>query len=194
MTHKSDKLHRHSIRLRDYDYSQEGAYFVTICTHNKESIFGDVVNGKMQLNEYGHLVEAEWLKTANIRDNIELDAFVIMPNHFHGILAIVDNCSRGTARCAPTFANRQFGKIMSASLPAIVRSFKSAVTRRINELRSASNMPVWQRNYYEHVIRNEDDLAEIREYITNNPQKWDLDSENPNNEGRLVGHAPSHCG
>ena len=191
MTHKSDKLQRHSIRLRDYDYSQAGAYFITMCTHKKKCILGDVINGEMQLNDYGRLVEAEWIKTANIRDNIELDAFVVMPNHFHGILTIVDNC-RGTVHRAPTL--ERFGKPTSGSLPTIVRYFKSVVTRRINELRSTPNTPIWHRNYYEHVIRNEDDLAEIREYITNNPQKWDLDSENPNNEGRLGGHAPIHCG
>ena len=161
---------------------------MTICTHKKKCILGDVVNGEMQLNEYGRLVEAEWIKTASIRGNIKLDAFVVMPNHFHGILTIVSNC-RGTARCAPTFPNRQFGKMISASLPAIVRSFKSAATRRINKLCNNHNTPVWQRNYYEHVIRNEDDLAEIKEYITNNPRKWNLDSENPNNIGRPVSRA-----
>ena len=184
MINNSDKHHRKTIRLRDYDYLQEGAYFVTICTHKKKCILGDVVNGEMQLNEYGRLVEAEWIKTASIRGNIKLDAFVVMPNHFHGILTIVSNC-RGTARCAPTFPNRQFGKMISASLPAIVRSFKSAATRRINELRSASNMPVWQRNYYEHVIRNEADLNDIRQYILDNPVKWDTDE---NNLDRQIGN------
>jgi REP element-mobilizing transposase RayT len=114
-----------------------------------------------------------------------------MPNHFHGILVIVEEC-RGTARCAPTGVGRHFGKMESASLPAIVRSFKSAATRRINELRSTPNIHVWQHNYYEHVIRNETDLDEIREYITNNPLKWDLDSENPLNVSiaRLTKQAP----
>jgi REP element-mobilizing transposase RayT len=124
------------------------------------------------------VVEEEWLKTAEIRKNVELDVFVVMPNHFHGILVIVDKC-RGTVHRAPTL--EQFAKPTSGSLPTIVRYFKSAVTRRINELRGAPNMPVWQRNYYEHVIRNENDLDEIREYIVNNTLKWDLDSENPNN-------------
>jgi len=119
----------------------------------------------------------EWIKTADIRSNIELDVSVVMPNHFHGILTIVDHC-RGTVHRAPTL--EQFGKPTSGSLPTIVRYFKSAVTRRINELRGTPYTPVWQRNYYEHVIRNETDLNEIREYIINNPLKWDLDSENPN--------------
>jgi len=112
-----------------------------------------------------------------------LDVFVVMPNHFHGILVIVDEC-RGTARCAPTDVGRPFGKMASASLPAIVRSFKSAATRRINELRSTPSRPVWQRNYHEHVIRNEIDLNEVREYIVHNHMKWDLDSENPNHKAR----------
>lgn len=182
MTGNPDKHRRRSIRLKDYDYSQAGAYFVTICTYGKESIFGNVVDGEMQLNECGRVVEEEWVKTAEIRKNVELGVSVVMPNHFHGILAIVDDC-RGTARCAPTVGNRRFAKMTSASLPAIIRSFKSAATKRINELRGTHNTPVWQRNYYEHVIRNEDDLDEIREYIVNNPLKWDLDSENPNNVG-----------
>ena len=182
MSYDSDKHQRRSIRLKDYDYSQAGAYFVTLCTRNKECIFGKVVNGEMVLNKCGKVVEEEWVKTAEIRKNVELDVFVVMPNHFHGIAAIIEDC-RGTARCAPTEHNRQFGKMTSASLPAIIRSFKSAVTRQINELRDTPYAPVWQRNYYEHVIRNEKDLNEIKEYIVSNPLKWDLDNENPNNVG-----------
>jgi len=182
MSHNPEKHQRHSIRLKDYDYSQAGSYFVTICTYYKECIFGKVVNGKMVLNEYGKVVEDEWLKTADARRNVVPDVFVVMPNHFHGIVTIVNDC-RGTARCAPTARNRQFGKMTSASVPAIIRSFKSAVSRCINELRGTPRTSIWQRNYYEHVIRNEDDLDEIREYIVNNPLKWGLDSENPNNVG-----------
>jgi putative transposase len=188
MAHNPDKHQRHSIRLKDYDYSQAGVYFITMCTYGKESIFGNVVDGEMQLNECGRVVEEEWMKTAEIRKNVELDVSVVMPNHFHGILVIVDKC-RGTVHRAPTL--EQFAKPTSGSLPTIVRYFKSAVTRRINELRGAPNMPVWQRNYYEHVIRNENDLDEIREYIVNNTLKWDLDSENPNNAGA---RCPRPCG
>jgi len=141
---------------------------------------GDVVNGEMRLNELGQVVKSEWLKTAEIRDNVKLDAFVIMPNHIHGIVVITDNC-RGTACRAPT---EQFGKPTPGSLSTIVRSFKSAVTKRINEMRHTPGIPIWQRNYYEHVIRNEDDLNEIREYILNNPLRWELDSENPKNMKR----------
>jgi putative transposase len=189
MSYNSDKHQRRSIRLKDYDYSQAGAYFVTICTYNKKCIFGNVVNGEMQPNEWGRVVEEEWLKTADIRENVELDVFVVMPNHFHGILVLVDKC-RGTVHRAPTL--EQFSKPTSGSLPTIIRYFKSATTRRINDLRGTSHMALWQRNYYEHVIRNENDLGEIREYIVNNPLRWDLDSENPLNVGATQRVAQVH--
>ena len=172
---------RRSIRLKDYDYSQAGAYFITICTQNGRYLFGDVVNSEIRLNELGQVVEIEWLKTAEIRENVELDEFVVMPNHFHGILVIIGD-GRGTACRAPTF--EQFGKSLSGSLPTIVRSFKSAAAKHINEMRSTPGVPIWQRNYYEHVIRSEDDLNHIREYIVNNPVNWDLDEENPQNIAR----------
>ena len=185
MTCNPDRYCRHSIRLNEYDYSQAGAYFVTICAHNRECVFGNVVKGEMRLNKYGRVVEAEWIETASIRNNVELDVFVVMPNHFHGVLVIVgggrDTVGRDTARRAPTAINERFGKPTSGSLPTIVRSFKSAVTKRINELRGTPETPVWQRNYYEHVIRDEGDLNEIREYIMSNPLKWELDRENPEN-------------
>jgi REP element-mobilizing transposase RayT len=187
MIHNPDKYHHQSIRLKDYDYTQAGAYFITICTHNRKCVLGDVVNGEMRLNELGQVVEIEWLRTAEIRDNVELDAFVIMPNHIHGIVVITephvgatDNC-RGTARRAPT---EQFGKPTSGSLPTIIRSFKSAVTKHVNEMRHTPGIPIWQRSYYEHIIRNEDEVHQIQVYIVNNPLRWELDSENPKNMKR----------
>lgn len=178
----SDNKHRKSIRLKGYDYSQEGAYFITICTYNRECILGNVVNGKMQLNKYGEIVETEWLRTAKMRDNVELDVYIIMPNHLHGILFIVDKC-RGTMHRAPTTNHipkyESFGKPVSGSIPTIIRGFKSAVTKQINEIRHIADVPVWQRNYYEHIIRYEEELNKIREYIINNPLKWELDIENP---------------
>lgn len=117
---------RQSIRLQGYDYSQAGAYFVTVCTQNRECLFGDIVNGEMRLNEAGRIVADEWLKTAEIRDEIELDECVVMPNHFHGILVIYDRggTAPGTARRAPTV--EQFGRSVSGSVPTIVRPYKSA--------------------------------------------------------------------
>jgi REP element-mobilizing transposase RayT len=189
--------HRRSIRMREYDYSQEGAYFVTICTYGKECLYGEVIDGKMRLNEYGKIIEVEWLKTAQIRNNVLMDEYVIMPNHIHGIVVIADdggskNCRgtaccaprnngiiKGAARCAPTFG--QFGKIVSGSLPAIVRAFKSATNKQINQSRRSPGDKVWQRSYYEHVIRDENDYLQIREYIINNPMKWEFDQEHPKN-------------
>jgi REP element-mobilizing transposase RayT len=177
MSSNHDKRQRRSIRLKDYDYSQAGAYFVTICTYNKEWIFGNVVNGEMMLDEYGKVAREEWDRSAEIRREVELDFFVVMPNHIHGIVVIVESNVGATGRSplpkGPT----------PKSIGAMVAGFKSAATRRINELRGTPYKLVWQRNYYEHVIRNEDNLNEIREYIVNNPLKWDLDSENPNNTG-----------
>ena len=182
--HKKSKYnpeihHRKSIRLKNHDYSQPGAYFVTICTYNHKCIFGYISKGEMKLNDFGKIVETEWLKTAQIRANVELDEYIIMPNHLHGIIIIVDNC-RGTTHRAPTIqAHESFGKPVSGSIPTIIRGFKSTVTKQINQLRNTLGLPVWQRNYFEHVIRNEKSLHQIRYYIVNNPLQWELDNENP---------------
>lgn len=169
-----DIHHRRSIRLKGYDYSQPGLYFITICTKNREHLFGRIENGIMLLNEFGEIANNEWLKTADIRDNVELLEYIIMPNHMHGIILLndVDDC-RGTARRDPT--TMQFGKPIPRSLPTIIRSYKSAVTKQINILRDAPGAPVWQRNYYEHIIRNEKSFYQISEYIRNNPLKWQDD-------------------
>jgi putative transposase len=182
MKHNPDKYQRRCIRLKNYDYSQAGAYFITICTYKKEYILGDVVDGEMKLNEYGKLVVQEWLRTIDIRPNVELDEFIIMPNHMHGIVIITESNVGATCRSPKGEVPSPLQKgPASASIGAIMAGFKSAVTRRVNVLRGTPHKPVWQRDYYEHVIRNEHDLNEIREYIVNNPLKWDLDSENPNN-------------
>ncbi len=190
-----DSHHRRSIRLQGYDYSQAGAYFVTICTQGKVCLFGGIENGELALNEYGCAVRDEWLKTTDIRTEIRAGEFVVMPNHFHGILFIgigtadicrgtADICTdtaagirRGTARRAPT--NEQFGQPVSGSLPTIIRAFKSAVTKRINEIRQSPGALLWQRNYYEHVIRNEADYAQIAGYIADNPRRWEVDTLHP---------------
>lgn len=181
--YKPDIKPHKSIRLKGYDYSRAGAYFVTICTHNKECLFGSVMDENMVLNDFGRMVDVEWLKTIEIRKNIVLDRYVIMPNHFHGIVLFTENNS-GKARLATTHGNVQikmeFGKPQSGSLPVIVGSFKSAVSRQINLMRNTPGKEVWQRNYYEHIIRNPDELNRIREYIINNPLKWHLDRDNPN--------------
>ncbi|HXF48618.1 MAG TPA: transposase [Verrucomicrobiae bacterium] len=180
----SENLRRRSIRLPAYDYSQAGAYFVTICTLNRECLFGKVMDGKVQLNPFGCVVEEEWLKTAELRPCIELGTSVVMPNHFHGIIVINDEC-RGTARRAPTVS--RFGKPVAGALSTVIRSFKSAVTKRINDLRRTPGNVVWQRNYYEHIIRNEDDWKKIHDYIVYNPEKWMVDAENPDRINRKLG-------
>uniref|UniRef100_A0A7C4RTW2 Transposase n=1 Tax=Desulfatirhabdium butyrativorans TaxID=340467 RepID=A0A7C4RTW2_9BACT len=171
----AEKYHRRSIRLAGYDYSRAGAYFITVCTHDRICLFGDIMDGEMRLNDIGRIVHDEWLHTADIRPNVELDAFVVMPNHFHGIIVLH---GRGTLQRAPTV--EQFGKPTSNTIPTIVRLFKSAVTKRINEMRGSPGVPIWQRNYYEHVIRKDESLNRIREYIMTNPIHWDDDEENPN--------------
>jgi len=128
----------------------------------------------MKLNEYGQSVEAEWLKTGEKRRYVILDEYVVMPNHFHAVLVIT---SRGTARRAPTF--ERFGKPVGGSLPTIIRSFKSAVTKRINQIRNIPGGTIWQRNYFERGIRNEKEVQQIRKYIAENPLKWIKDEYHP---------------
>jgi len=179
-----NRHHRRSIRLKGYDYTQPGAYFITIVTYERMPLFGEIVNGEMRLNEYGQMVRDEWFQTAVVRPYVVLhpDEFVVMPNHVHGIIWIVDTNADGgddvgaRRRRAPTA--EQFGKPIPGSIPTIVRSFKSMTTRRINLLRNAPGTPVWQRNYYDRIIRHERALNAIRQYIIENPRRWQMDREN----------------
>ena len=175
MPYNPEKHHRRSIRLRNYDYSQTGAYFITLCTQNRECLFGEIIVGangvrpKMILNEYGMIARDEWIKSAAIRFEIELDEFVVMPNHFHGIVVIH---GRGDRPVAPT--EYRPGP-QPKSIGALVAGFKSAVTKRINQIRKTPGIPVWQRNFYDHIIRVENELNRIREYIRYNPMQWEED-------------------
>ncbi len=164
---------RRSIRLADYDYSQDGTYFLTLCVHDRACLFGEVVDGVMRINELGQVTTSEWLRTPVLRTQVVPDEFVVMPNHFHAIIT-VEITSRGVL----PYAHPRF-RSPSQTVGAIVRGFKSATTKRINEIRGKPRTAVWQRNYYEHVIRNESELSRIREYIANNPHQWSLDRENP---------------
>jgi putative transposase len=179
MTDDPTKYHRRSIRLNGYDYSQTGAYFITVCTQGRECLFGGVVDGEIRLNEYGKIAVNSWKDIPAHFRNAKLDAFLVMPNHIHGIIMIVG------ARHAVPLHQEQFGKPIPCSISTIIRSFKSAVTKRINELRQTSGIGFWQRNYYEHIIRVDDELNNIREYITNNPLRWHEDEENPINPLRI---------
>jgi len=239
---------RRSIRLHGYDYTRNGAYFVTICAHERRNLFGHMVDDKIQLNALGLIVQEEWAQTAIVRPNIELDAFVVMPNHIHGIIVITDNTVGATRRVAQmdndnvaraprrvaqmdndnvaraprrvaqmdndnvaraprrvaqmdndnvARASRRLAQMdndnvarasrrlaptdrpngpASGSIGAIIAQYKSIVTKRIRRLPDAPGHPIWQRNYYEHIIRSEESLNQIRQYIVNNPSRWAEDS------------------
>ena len=166
---------RKSIRLKEWDYTEPGAYFVTICTHRREHLFGRVVDGVMELNELGEIVRACWDELPTHFPRVELDAFVVMPNHVHGIIVIMADDIVGATHASPLHPRGP----APHSLGAIVGSFKSAVTRRINILRGTPGARVWQRNYWEHIIRNERVLNAIRRYIVYNPDRWTWDRYNP---------------
>jgi REP element-mobilizing transposase RayT len=207
MKYNPDIHHRRSIRLKDYDYSSDGIYFVTICTYERELLFEKVDCKK--------IVEKEWYRTAVVRSIVHLDEFICMPNHIHGIIVFIAPCrgeavprpdlfspdllsdfsspvlsrpdlvvnknafmkKRATHRVAPTQG------IRPNSLGAIIGQFKTITTKRINQFRGTMGCPVWQRNYYERVIRNENELNRIGQYIRDNPSNWETDEETPNRRG-----------
>lgn len=156
--------HRQSTRLRGYDYSSAGAYFITICTHQRECIFGEIVDEVIRPNAWGEIVATCWHEIAQHFPTVELDAFVLMPNHVHGIVVIV----------APPSQPSPIPK-----LGQIIAYFKYQSTKRINLLRDQASVPIWQRNYYDRIIRDDKALDAIREYIAANPIRWALDKENP---------------
>ena len=180
MTQEIAPHHRRSIRLRQYNYAQEGAYFVTICTHKRQCLLGTIADGVAQLNECGEIVRDEWLRTGTARFNVSMDTFLVMPNHLHGIIFVTgQDIRRGDPAGRPY--TRPHGP-NPGSVGAMVGQFKSIAAKRINALRHTPGARVWQRNYYEHVVRNEGDLNEIRQYVLNNPAQWDLDEENPDRQ------------
>ena len=183
-----DIHHRRSIRLTGHDYSQSGLYFITLCTIDRTCMFGNVVEGKMQLNDIGQLVEQEWLNTIKIRhDDVRLHNYIVMPNHFHAIIEI----RRGESHSPQSHSSQSHlsqsdpssitnecninGKDLprrmkspSKTVGAIVRGFKGAISRQLG-------YTVWQRNYYEHIIRTDASYRHISNYIENNPTKWQSD-------------------
>ena len=171
---------RKAIRLKGWDYRAPAGYFVTICTHDRVPLFGRVVDGEMVLNAFGEIVRACWQEIPEHFPHVELDAFVVMPNHVHAIISIVD--SVGATHASPLQRDTPRGPA-PGSLGAIVGSFKSAVSRRINMLRNTPGAPVWQRNYYEHIIRTDRALNAIRRYIADTPLRWHLDRYNPHATG-----------
>ena len=155
--------HRRSIRLQGYDYTQAGAYYLTTVVHRREHLLGEIQQEEMQLSKFGQIVHYAWLDLPNHYTQLELGAFCIMPNHFHGIILFNDVERMG---------------VPPQPISEIVRAFKSFSARRINAFRKTPGIPFWQRNYYEHIIRNDQDHELIQKYILSNPINWEKDDEN----------------
>jgi len=153
--------HRRSVRLRGYDYSFAGAYFVTICALDRRCLFGSVSGGQMKLSSFGLVVVEELNRLAGRFATVELDAWVVMPNHMHGFLLIADD------------------KSPRPHLGEVVAYFKYQSTKRINLLRGTPGVRVWQRSYHDHIIRNDRSLDQLREYVEENPRRWELDRLHP---------------
>jgi putative transposase len=195
MMFEGQELHRRSVRLSGYDYSQPGAYFVTMVTAGRKCLFGEIVESEMSANAAGKIVRYEWDDLLRRFRSSEPGAFVVMPNHFHGIL--ITHPGVGATLQAPLAPSEKtvprltepwldpggsplrLRGLLPHSLGALIAGFKSSITRQINLLRSTPKVPVWQRNYYEHVIRNEKDWDRINRYIESNPCTWAMDEENP---------------
>jgi len=169
---------RKIIRLPNYDYSNSGDYFVTICVKDFKCVFGKIQNRILFLNQLGNIAKKCWLEIPEHFPCVGLDEFIIMPNHLHGIIMIRDRgdmVCRDTACRVPT--GEQFSKPTPGSIPTIIRSYKSAVKKWANE--NGFDGFRWQGRFYEHIIRNEKSLNNIRDYIINNPVMWDEDRNNP---------------
>jgi len=178
MTYDPTRHHRRSIRLPAYDYAQPGAYFLTVVAHQRQCLFGEIVDGQVLASPCGEAVVQEWLRSTQIRREIQLDAFVVMPNHIHGIVIIGEPIVVGAHGRAPLLHRAPLHR-PPRSVGSFVAGFKSAVAKRINELRGTPGLPVWQRSYYEHIIRDEEELNRVRQYIADNPARWQQDPENP---------------
>ncbi len=201
MTYSPDIHHRRSIRLKGYDYSQAGACFVTICTMDRQCLFGDIVSGQMRLNRAGQMIATVWQEIPRYYSGIDIDNVAVMPNHLHGIITIV---GAGPRACpgpghpqggAPTVSGHpQGGAPARLSLPDVVHRFKTLTTKRyVDGVKQNGWTPfpgkLWQRNYWEHIVRNESELHRIREYICNNPAQWEMDKMHLGREGRPVAPA-----
>lgn len=173
---------RKSNRLPGYDYSRNGMYFVTVCSRERECIFGTICDGKMMLNDCGKIVEKTWLDLPNHNHDISLDAFIVIPNHVHGIIR-VGTGSKPVLHTKPDLDSKPFPKIRAGLEPAptlseIIRQFKTFSARRINRIRNTRGTPIWQRSFYDEIIREPETLVKIRNYIRKNPEKWTEDNDN----------------
>jgi len=190
---------RRTIRLSEYDYSNEGAYSITVCVHGRLCLFGEIANEKTILSRYGSIVQRCWDQLTDHYTGIELDTFVIMPNHVHAIIIITDDIvvKRDGVPIIPVgaglkpadmpvmpFVGAGFKPAPTGTkrhgLPEIIRAFKTFSAREINRVRNAPGRPIWQRNYYEHIIRKGDEYRRIKRYLLENPANWSQDDENPN--------------
>ncbi|MYA70750.1 transposase [Candidatus Poribacteria bacterium] len=197
MKSKSNFPQRRAMRLRDYDYSQPGAYFVTICARHRKCLFGAITDGKMRLNEIGQIVVECWNHIQQHFPSVELGESVIMPNHFHGIISwgITEtrtphpseniNTGRGEVSSSVDISpTTRRGEVPSPSLGKIMAYFKYQSTKHINRHYNTPGTRIWQRNYHDHIIRDDPDLQRLRQYMQNNPMKWELDQLHPDNPSR----------
>lgn len=163
MKFNPEKRHRKSTRLKNYDYSSSGAYFVTICIFQRECIFGEIINGEMILSSSGERTLEVWEGLPSRFPTIELDAVIIMPNHVHGVICLTGEGSE------------------AVTISTVLRAFKSLSARVINQELGRAERPAWQKRFWDRIIRDEAELERIRTYILNNPQSWSEDEENPHN-------------
>ena len=195
MKPKSNLPQRRATRLRDYDYSQPGAYFVSICVQHRKCLFGTIIDGKMQLNEIGQIVVECWNRIPQYFPSVELGESVIMPNHMHGIIAwgitetgilhSPENPNRrGEVTSPENIKRNRRGEVSSPTLGKIVAYFKYQSTKHINQHHNTPGTRIWQRNYHDHIIRDDTDLQRLRQYIQDNPMKWELDQLHPDNPSR----------
>ncbi len=184
MKYNPDIHHRRSIRLKGYDYSQKGYYFVTICIQNRECLLGQSINNTIVLNDAGLMVQNIWKTLSEHYPGVGIDSYIIMPNHIHGIIIV--GAGPRACPCGVNTLQREAGMDTTMKLSDIIHRFKSLTTNIYHKSVIQYNWPsfpgkLWQRNYYDHIIRNDQELNQIREYIINNPVKWELDKENPDN-------------
>ena len=168
--------YRRSVRLRGYDYRQAGIYFVTICTCQRSKLFGDISDGEMTLSPLGEVASEEWRRLPYKRSNVRLDRYVIMPNHVHGLFVVANKSESDSSHRAASHRSKRPRGFPPGSLGAIVSHYKAAVTRRAWSGLIDRGQRIWQRNYYDHIVRSEKALNDIRRYIIQNPARWAEDS------------------
>jgi putative transposase len=171
MSFNPDRHHRRSIRLAGHDYSSPGVYFVTVCSHDRSHLFGAINNGSVVLSGAGAIVAGAWLYSARLRPEFRFDEWVIMPNHFHGIVQIVD-----APVCAVQVPEGSgIPRMRSRSISSLMAGFKASTTKQINQWRGLPGCPVWQGRFYDRIIRDDRGLREVRQYIRDNPKNWEQD-------------------